>query len=191
MAGGSKGWRRRCTCPQLQPSLSCPAWPVTPVGSSPGLHGLYVSCHCHPLLSSPGQGTAAQKIWSVIKTGGHRGPTGVGGAEGRELRLCPAPKSLNSDVSYQLHPYGDAQRQMKRDRHWLALYFSCGDISFVVFLTEPAFIPALRWDKDLVDKSMSIPVGTLKNCRCHVHNKGKETTTYSNYIFKVSGFKLS
>lgn len=121
--------------------------------------------------------------------GGQRG--WGGGAEGRELRQGPAPKSLNSDVSYQLHPYGDAQRQMKRDRHWLALYFSCGDISFVVFLTEPAFIPALRWDKDLVDKSMSIPVGTLKNCRCHVHNKGKETTTYSNYIFKVSGFKLS
>lgn len=119
------------------------------------------------------------------------GANGGGGAEGRELRQCPPPKSLNSDVSYQLHPYGDAQRQMKRDRHWLALYFSCGDISFVVFLTEPTFIPALRWDKDLVDKSMSIPVGTLKDCRCHVHNKGKETTTYSNYIFKVSGFKLS
>lgn len=78
MAGGSKGWRRRCTCPQLHPSLSCPAWPVTPVGSSPSLHGLYVSCHCHPLLSSPGQGTAGQKVRSVIKTRGHRGPSGGG-----------------------------------------------------------------------------------------------------------------
>lgn len=57
-------------------------------------------------------------------------------------------KDFNSDVSYQLHPYGDAQRQMKRDRHWLALYFRCGDISFVVFLREPALIPALRWDKE-------------------------------------------
>lgn len=121
--------------------------------------------------------------------GGQRG--WGGGRRAENLGSVRHQKSLNSDVSYQLHPYGDAQRQMKRDRHWLALYFSCGDISFVVFLTEPAFIPALRWDKDLVDKSMSIPVGTLKDCRCHVHNKGKETTTYSNYIFKVPGFKLS
>lgn len=86
MAGGSKGWRRRCTCPQLQPSLSCPAWPLTPVGSSPSLRGLYVSCHCPPLLSSPGQGSAAQKVQSVIKSRGHRGPAG-GGA--RELKQCP------------------------------------------------------------------------------------------------------
>lgn len=68
---------------------------------------------------------------------------------------------------------------MKRDRHWLALYFSSGDISFVAFLTEPALIPPLGRDKDLVDKRMAIPAGTLKDCT----NKDEETTTMSNYIF--------
>lgn len=65
--------------------------------------------------------------------------------------------------------------ETNEDHHWLALYFSCGDISFVVFLTEPALIPTLRWDKDLLDKRMSIPVGTLKDCKRHVHNKNEET----------------
>lgn len=62
---------------------------------------------------------------------------------------------------------------MKRDRHWLALYFSSGDISFV------ALTPPSGRDKDLVDKRMSIPVGTLEDC----NNKDEETTTMSNYIF--------
>lgn len=66
---------------------------------------------------------------------------------------------------------------MKRDGHWLALCFSCADISFVVFLTESVLIPALRLDKYLVDKRISIPVGTLKDCKCHVHNKEEENTT--------------
>lgn len=72
---------------------------------------------------------------------------------------------------------------MKRGRHWLALYFSNGDISFVAFLTEPSLIPLLRRDKDLVDKRMSIPVGTLKDCKHHVHIEDEATTTLSNDIF--------
>lgn len=53
-----------------------------PVGLSPSLHRLYVSCHCHPPLSSPGQAAATQKVQSVIKTKGHQGPAGA-----REPRL--------------------------------------------------------------------------------------------------------
>lgn len=74
-----------------------------PVGPSPSLHRLYISCHCHPLLSSPGQGAATQKVQSVIKTEGHRGPAGAG-----EPRLYPAGDDPTSDVSYQLQPCGEA-----------------------------------------------------------------------------------
>lgn len=45
-------------------------------GLSPNLHRLYVSCHCHPSLSSPGQGTASQRPSLSSKprvNRGHRG----------------------------------------------------------------------------------------------------------------------
>lgn len=76
---------------------------------------------------------------------------------------------------------------MKRGRHWLALYFSSGDISFVAFLTEPPLIPLLRRDKDLVDKRVFIPGGTLKDCQRHVHIEDEDTTTLSNDIIYHSG----
>lgn len=75
-----------------------------PVGPSPSLHQLYVSCHCHPLLSSPGQNPATQKAQSVIKTEGHQGPEG---AAESSLELCPIKYDPSSVVSYQLHPRGD------------------------------------------------------------------------------------
>lgn len=71
---------------------------------------------------------------------------------------------------------------MKRGRHWLALYFGNGDISFVAFLTEPSLVQLLRRDNDLVDKRMSVSVGTLKDCKHHEHIKDEETTTLSNDI---------
>lgn len=74
---------------------------------------------------------------------------------------------------------------MKRHRHWLALYFSSGDSSFVALLTASALIPALRWDKDLVDKRMFIPVGPLKDCKRHVHNKDEESAALSDDVFGV------
>lgn len=74
-----------------------------PVGLSPASIWLYASCHCHPLLSSPGQGAATQKAQSVIRTKGHWGP-----ARARGPWLCPAEDDPTSDVSYQLHPCGDA-----------------------------------------------------------------------------------
>lgn len=120
-----------------------------PAGPSPSLHRLYVSCHCHPLLSSPGQGAATQKAGSVIKTKGHRGPAGA-----REPRLCPAGVDPAGDVSYQLHPCGGAWRQRKkeeRDLRRLALHSRSGDISFVLSLTDPAPIPALGWGREFGD----------------------------------------
>lgn len=76
-----------------------------PVGLSPSLYRLYVSCHCHPLLSSPGQAASTQKVQSVIKPTGHSGPAG---ARELKLKVCPARDDPNSLVSYQLHPCRDA-----------------------------------------------------------------------------------
>lgn len=46
-----------------------------PFGLCPSLHQLYVSCHCHPLLSSPGHSHVSQKTQTVIKTKGQQKPT--------------------------------------------------------------------------------------------------------------------
>lgn len=120
-----------------------------PVGPTPSLHRLYVSCHCRPLLSSPGQGAPTQKAQSVIKTKGHQRPAGA-----RELRLCPAGDDPTSDVSYQLQPLWrciETEIKGERDLRWLALHSRSGDISFVLPPTDPAPSSAVGWDREFGD----------------------------------------
>lgn len=71
----------------------------------------------------------------------HQNQGSPGPAGARELGLCPAEDDPTSNVSYQLHPYWDAQRpiKMKRDPHWLALHSRSGDISFVLSATDLAW----------------------------------------------------
>lgn len=56
-----------------------------PLGPSPSLCQLYLSFHCHPFLSSPGLAAGTQKVQSVIKTKGRKGPEGPG-----EVKAVPS-----------------------------------------------------------------------------------------------------
>lgn len=172
MASWSKGERRNVHVSTAALITQLSSLTHDPVGSSPSLHRLYVSCHCHPPLSSPGQGPATQKAKSVIKTKGHWGQAGA-----RELRLCPAEDDPTSDVSYWLPPYGDAWRQRKMRRETLiGWHFIPGVVTFPLCYPFPN---SCTGEGQGVRRQymFSVPDGRWKDCQCHVHNKDEHTTS--------------
>ena len=88
MACKAKGQRRRSTCPQLHPSLSRPARPMTRGAVSQPPWAL-----CFPPLSPSlvltWPGCCYTKVQSVIKTQGHQGPQGAGEVEAVPSRGWP------------------------------------------------------------------------------------------------------
>lgn len=64
------------------------------------------------------------------------------------------------------------KKKQERDLHRLGLHSQSGDISFVLFLTGPALIPARGRAREMVDNGRSsIPDGSWKDCQCHAHNE--------------------
>lgn len=143
-----------------------------PVGPSSSLHRLYVSCHCHPLLSSPGQGTATQKAQSVIKSKGHRGqqrPKSRGWSCAHP-GMTPPVMSATSCTPVEIHR--EREKGRERDLHWLALHFRSSDISFVLSPDRPR-LNSCTGVRQGVRRlwGSPFPDGSWKDCQCRVHIK--------------------
>lgn len=152
---------------------------LDPAGLSSSLHQLYVSCHCYPLLSSPGQGATAQKARSVIKTEGHQGPSK--GPESRRWSGAQLGVTRTVLSATSLTPEGmhrDPANTGERDLQGLALHSRSGDISFVfvpIWDPAPRFctrggtktqtmgIPCPRWELERSSCSTIRP-GRPKSC---------------------------
>lgn len=177
MAGRAKGQKKEVHVSTAALITQLSSLTRDPTGPSPSHHWLYVSCHCLPLLSSPGQGAAPQKAQSVIKTRGHWGPAGA-----RESRLCPLrddPAMMSATSCNPVERHREGEKAGERP-----LLVGTSFEEWWHFLCVVPDRPRLNSFSGVgqgVRRQWKSPVpdGTWKDCQCRVHNEDGQTTALS------------